>query len=630
MPSQSRFCIIFFGLMWVGFNGLGQATTATGAKQTTQVLVIGGGASGTTAAIQAARMGARTVLVEATPWLGGMLTAAGVSAIDGNHRLPSGLWGEFRQRLYQHYGGPDKVSTGWVSNTLFEPAVGNQILWQMAKAEPNLKVITGYELAKVLMKRGAVQGATLVDARGQTRTITASVVIDATELGDGLAQAGVAYDIGMEARALTGEAYGPDQSNQIIQDFTFAATLQDFGPGSNRLLPRPANYDPTKFNCCCSDYCQGGKAGSNAQKMLDYGKLPNGKYMINWPIAGNDYYANVIELPPAERARVYAQAKAHTMSFLYFIQNELGFKNLGLAAEYPTPDSLPFIPYHRESRRQRGVVRYTLDHLTHPYQGQPLYRTGVAVGDYPVDHHHSPHKGGPSFDFPKVPSFTVPLGALLPAKVDGLIVAEKSISVSNLVNGSTRLQPCVMLIGQAAGAWAALAAQTGQPPRQVPIRGVQQALLKAGAYLQPFLDVPAAHPQFAAVQRVGSTGLLKGRGIPYQWANQTWFYPDSVATQRDLAEGLAELVPGFAPANYQPAEPLRPAAARQLLGQALAALPAPSPLAKQRPKWQKNLAQTAAASEGPLTRAQLAAWLDQVLQPFATLPVDWQGQFRGR
>jgi hypothetical protein len=570
------------------------------------------------------------VLVEATPWLGGMLTAAGVSATDGNHRLPSGLWGEFRQRLHQHYGGPEKVSTGWVSNTLFEPAVGNQIFWQMAQVEPNLRVITGYELAKVLVKGGTVRGATFANAQGQPLTVTAPVVIDATELGDVLAQAGVGYDIGMEARRQTGEAYGPDESNRIIQDFTYAATLQTYGPGQNRPLPRPANYDPTKFNCACSDYCQDGKAGSDAQKMLDYGKLPNGKYMINWPIAGNDYYANVIERSPAERARVYAQAKAHTLSFVYFIQNELGFKNLGLAAEYPTPDSLPFMPYHRESRRQQGVVRYTLNHLMHPYQGQPLYRTGVAVGDYPVDHHHSPHKGGPSFDFPKVPSFTVPLGALLPARVNGLIVAEKSISVSNMVNGSTRLQPCVMLIGQAAGAWAALAAQTGQPPRRVDIRQVQQALLKAGAYLQPFIDVPAEHPQFAAIQRVGSTGLLKGRGIPYQWANQTWFYPDSVATQRDLAEGLADWVPGFAPANYQPTEPLRPAVAAQLLGQALAALPARSPLAKHRPTWQKALAQTTSATAPPFTRAHLAAWLDQTLQPFTTLKVDWQGQFSGR
>ena len=51
------------------------------------VVVAGGGTGGTAAAIEAARGGARTLVVEPTPWLGGMLTAAGVSAIDGNYRL---------------------------------------------------------------------------------------------------------------------------------------------------------------------------------------------------------------------------------------------------------------------------------------------------------------------------------------------------------------------------------------------------------------------------------------------------------------------------------------------------------------------------------------------------------------
>jgi len=70
-------------------------------KLRTQVLVIGGGTSGTSAAIQSARLGATTILVEESPWLGGMISAAGVSAIDGNHRLPSGIWNELREAIYK-------------------------------------------------------------------------------------------------------------------------------------------------------------------------------------------------------------------------------------------------------------------------------------------------------------------------------------------------------------------------------------------------------------------------------------------------------------------------------------------------------------------------------------------------
>ena len=63
----------------------------------TEVLVVGGGTGGTAAAIQAARLGAKVLLVSEWPWLGGMLSAAGVTATDGNElaAFQTGLWGPF-------------------------------------------------------------------------------------------------------------------------------------------------------------------------------------------------------------------------------------------------------------------------------------------------------------------------------------------------------------------------------------------------------------------------------------------------------------------------------------------------------------------------------------------------------
>ena len=110
-----------------------------------KVLVIGGGTSGISAAIHSARMGVATIVVEEGPWLGGMISAAGVSAIDGNHRLPSGIWNEFRNALYKVYGGPGKVATGWVSNTQFEPRVADSIFKAMAKSAVNLQTLHGYK-----------------------------------------------------------------------------------------------------------------------------------------------------------------------------------------------------------------------------------------------------------------------------------------------------------------------------------------------------------------------------------------------------------------------------------------------------------------------------------------------------
>ena len=133
------------------------------------------------------------------------------------------------------------------------------------------------------------------------------------------------------------------------------------------------------------------------------------------------------------------------------------------------------------------------------------------------------------------------------------MVADKAISVSNVANGTTRLQPVVLLTGQAAGALAALAARQGREPRAVPVRDVQRALLEAGALLLPYLDVPPSHPLFARVQRVGATGILKGRGVPHQWANQTWFYPDFPIDAATLQAGLLEFEKvEIAPADGRP------------------------------------------------------------------------------
>ncbi len=107
------------------------------------VLIIGGGASGTTAGIQSARMGVETMIIEESPWLGGMLTAAGVSAVDGNYNLRAGLWGEFLNKVSQHYGGLDSLRTGWVSSVLFEPSVGNKIFHELAEVEKEFLEVWG-------------------------------------------------------------------------------------------------------------------------------------------------------------------------------------------------------------------------------------------------------------------------------------------------------------------------------------------------------------------------------------------------------------------------------------------------------------------------------------------------------
>ncbi len=611
---------------------------------TTDVLVIGGGTSGVAAGIQAARMGARTIIVEETTWLGGMLSAAGVSATDGNHLLPSGLWGEFRSRIYQHYGGPQRVATGWVSNTHFEPHVADSIFKSMAGAEKNLQVLYGMRCNAVTKYRGAVAGAVFVQlSTGDTLTVRAKQLIDATELGDVLAAAGIPFSLGMEASSLTGENVQVPASNKIIQDLTFVAILKDYGKDADCTIARPAGYDPMEFDGCCLDYYNDKSRlapGVDCAKMMTYAKLPGQKYLINWPGFGNDIYLNLIGLSAAEREQELQKAKQQTLRFIYFIQQQLGYKQLGLADdEFPTADRLALMPYHRESRRVEGLVRFKIQHISDPFNNaHPLYRTGIAVGDYPIDHHHRKNSEAPQhLGFYPIPSFNVPLGALIPAGASGLIVAEKSISVSNVVNGTTRLQPCVLLIGQAAGALAALTVQRKDlQAALVPIRSVQRALLNSGAYLMPYADVHSSDPHFTAIQRVGATGLLRGKGQPNAWANRTWFYPDSTLLVEQFLQGIpAEMLSSSQSKQEDLAVPLTIEQSLYWIAQLRqqAARTAKSSMPLWEPQKLQELSQANWQQwrlsdfnlQRAITRRELAVLLDALFDPFSTYAVNHQG-----
>ena len=179
-----------------------------------------------------------------------------------------------------------------------------------------------------------------------------------SELGDIAKACGVKYDIGMDDRDISGEDIAPEDANDVIQDITYVAILKDFGE-KDMTIEKPAGYDPSIFYCTCkNDLCSNPDRGTvlwEKHQMITYGKLPNNKYMINWPINGNDYYVNMIEMDKEQRDSALQVLKNFTLSYVYFMQTELGFKNLGLADdEYPTADKLPFIPYHRESRRGRA------------------------------------------------------------------------------------------------------------------------------------------------------------------------------------------------------------------------------------------------------------------------------------
>ncbi|MEM9807757.1 MAG: FAD-dependent oxidoreductase [Cyanobacteria bacterium P01_D01_bin.56] len=466
-------------------------------RLTTEVLVVGGGTGGTAAAIQAAQLGAEVLLVSEWPWLGGMLTAAGVTAPDGNElaAFQTGLWGAFLRELEQRQ--PGGLHHGWVSFFTYEPAVGAAIFADWVAALPNLTWYWGHRPRAVLRSCDQITGVEF-----EQFSVDAQITIDGTELGDLLAMGEVPYRWGWETQDQWQEPSAPKSltdpdaplaaviEKYPVQSPTWVVVMQDYGEGERAPLIPPAGVSAS---------FQGAWQNYGPETFLNYGRLPGNRFMINWPQQGNDYGVGLHRLVESEAARhgYWQEAKAYSQQFAHFIQAELG-ERYGLAhGTFPklegTPggDAFALYPYYRESRRLVGVKTVSERDILPVVDGQvaplPVNEDGlvdaIAIGNYPNDHHY------PGFDMPLASNairwggrwtgtpFTIPYGALVPRAVDGLLVCDKNTSVSHVANGATRLQPVVLNIGQAAGAAAALCIQRKCQPREVPVKLLQEALL---------------------------------------------------------------------------------------------------------------------------------------------------------
>lgn len=445
------------------------------------VLVVGGGVGGTAAAIQAARRGAKTILVSEFPWLGGMLTSAGVSVPDGNEleAFQTGLWGAFLQELQQRQ--PGGLDHSWVSFFSFDPRIGAEIFADWVRELPNLHWIDGQVPLEVFR-----QGSCVAGVRFDDFIVKAKITLDATELGDLLALADIPYRWGWEWRSQWGEPSAPESSNHLTEKYpvqapTGVVLMQDLGADVAPEIPPAPNYNASLFT--------GAWDGYGAEEFMNYGRLPGGLLMMNWPICGNDYGEGLGRLleSKASRDEFIQESRWHSQNFAHFIQNQLGSR-YGLATQVFPHSATAFAlhPYYRESRRLVGITTVIEQDILPVDGGQvaPLQMDAIAIGNYANDHHY------PGFNFPLQPKsirwggrwtgtpFTIPYSCLIPTATDGFLVCEKNISVSHIANGATRLQPVVMGIGQAAGMAAAMCIELNCQPRDLPVRALQTALLE--------------------------------------------------------------------------------------------------------------------------------------------------------
>jgi ribulose 1,5-bisphosphate synthetase/thiazole synthase len=495
----------------------------------TDVLVVGGGASGVAAAIQSSRSKIKTILVEPGPWLGGEMTAGGMSLLEGNRSWPSGIWGEFRKRVRDFYKNTPGFDTAYKAQLRFEPYTGAAILKRMCDTVKNLTVHLNTPFTGV--KKDGNTWELSIMLNGKPAVIRAKVLVDATPTADVAALAGEKFDIGFDSRQETGELLAPEKAVPIIEDITWVAIVKESASNKTNLIPKPQEYDPSLYACL---------KGQDIQRMLNSGKLPNNKYMIKWEECANTFGATPEDLSPAHRQAYYKSVRLRTLGLIYYLQNELGFKNIGLDDQaFNTPDHLAYIPYIREYRRAKGVVRMSLNEIYTPYANK-LYRTSIGVGDAGFGKHYS-DPTAPKTNYPPLPAYTVPLGAVVSRDIPNLLITEKGMSTTHLTNASTFYPSVQMTIGQGVGATAAFCVFFKKTTKNLDVRAIQGEIMDYKGFLYPYADIPTTDKYFRPIQQITATGLIKAIHEQSGRAMQVLFKPDSTVSTADIKPVLLEI-----------------------------------------------------------------------------------------
>ncbi|MEG1642408.1 MAG: FAD-dependent oxidoreductase [Synergistaceae bacterium] len=564
------FCFVFISSFLVF-----PFSTSTYAENSNKydVIVVGGSISGCSAAIQASRMGAKVAIVEESDWLGGQMTGAAVSTMDDKTLTRTGIYREFIDRVRSYYKNLN-VATNicyWGSDTVAcEPKVGFAILLDMLKKEKGVDIYFRTKAISAKVTKGRVTSAEF-EKDDKVIKLYGKVFIDATECGDFIPLTGADYRVGNSRStkidkdsiiqdityvAVVREYKNglPDElkiteipPNYFLYVSEFRKTIKkdgDMWPGAYPFnIPSFKAYraipDPTN-----TTFIDGGEDGT-----WDF----ISKTGINW---GNDYpgrHAKTVGLSvrfleePEFRNKITLEAMTKTLCFIYYMQNELGMKNWSVdntqnfgtwfSSDWKSHyDLKPFenilkhfppFPYVRESRRIVGVKNVNMYDIM---RNIPLRRTdksihdSIALGEYPIDIHSAHDRHFMDADMGEriedVPNewtsdggiFQIPLGSLIPEKINGLLAGEKNIAVSRIVNGSTRLHPVTMLTGQASGALATIAVQKNKNCRKIEVLDVQRELWKAGVSLAIFRykDVESTYWNWDGIQAVTVYELMGG------------------------------------------------------------------------------------------------------------------------
>jgi len=443
------------------------------------VVVIGGGLAGCTAAVAAARNGARVALIQNRPILGGNASTEILVP-------PVGVWPHGMHRIEDL----DPRETGLVEEYRTE---GNQRvaegqyyskrLLRFVTQEPTLDLHLNTHATGVEMKDKQTIAAVLaVDVNtGQRLRFPAAIVIDCT--GDAVvgAAAGAEFRHGKEPKSMYNEPWAPEKPSR----HTMGNGLKYYPRDAGRPVAFEAPPWAMKFPTC-GDFAPGRHPHIPRGVAIGY------QWMIE--LGGlRDTVADAEEIRDDLFRLIYG-IWDHTKNHCPKLRDQAATLELGWVS---------YVAGKRENRRLIGDLVLTQNHIIE----QKLFPDRVAYGGWSMDDHHSEgffHRGAavriPNRNQYKGHPYSIPYRSLYSRNIANLMMAGRDISASHLALSNTRVMLTCAVMGHAAGTAAGLCIQRQTTPRGIyerHLETLQQRLLKEGAHI---IALPNRDPRDLARQ----------------------------------------------------------------------------------------------------------------------------------
>ena len=414
--------------------------------------VVGGGLSGLCAAVEAARRGVKVALMQDRPMLGGNASSEmrmWVLGAHGRNNQETGIIEEIF--LNNYYRNPYKNYSIWDS-----------VMWEIAKQEKNITLILNCSCMDAEMKDGSIVSVTGWQTTTQMyHTVYARLYADCS--GDSVLAplSGAEYRVGHEASAEFDEDIAPVYADKKTMGMSILIQARE--------TAGPKTYIPPAW------------AEKYTREMLPH-RIPDiskdGENFWYLELGGvRDSIADTEELRDELLAVAYGMWD--------FVKNDP--ENREKYANFDL-DWIGFLPGKRESRRYVGDYIMTQNDVRSSGKFDDL----VAYGGWTMDDHHPEAfrtKEEPTIFHPAPSPFGIPYRCLYSRNVENLFCAGRNISVSHVTLSSTRVMRTCAILGQAAGAAAAIAIRYGETPRGVYrsyIRELQQALMEDDCWLPGF------------------------------------------------------------------------------------------------------------------------------------------------